>query len=90
MRTVPTTEAERAKVAEEECKLIGSVTAIGGHGQDWDDTIAAAHEAATATWCHPTQWEWEFHPGSGFGEWTGRWREVQDNRVRVVVSIVKE
>jgi hypothetical protein len=72
LRTVPTTEAERVKVAELETQILRSTPAtLAGHDQDWDDAILAAHQTAVETVCAPTLWEYQ--PGHGRQEWTGQW-----------------
>lgn len=58
LKYVPTTEEERAKVAEETEKILAATPSqLSGHDQDWDDAISEAKETAMETWCKPTLWE---------------------------------
>ena len=58
MKHVPTTDSERAKVAEETERILAATPRnLSGHDQDWDDAIQEAKETAMETWCKPTLWK---------------------------------
>lgn len=74
VRTVPTTDRERADVAEQvRLMMLATPRTLAGHDQDWDDAIRAATESACASLCRPTLWE-----HSGYQVWTGRWHYLDE------------
>jgi hypothetical protein len=74
IRYEPTTDAERQAVAEQVRQIMAATpSTLSGFEQDWDKAIEAATKSAKETLCRPTLWE---HPG--FGNWTGRWKHLED------------
>jgi hypothetical protein len=78
LRTVPTTEEERARVAEETERILAATpTGLAGHDQDWDDAIKEAKKTAMETWCRPTLWEMApTAPYSAEWDFTGQWKPL--------------
>lgn len=67
-RQVPTTDTERALVAQMEMRILENVPGtLSGNDQDWDDVVKEAHLTAEKTICKITYWEYS-------GGFTGRWK----------------
>lgn len=78
VREVPTTDAERERLARfvENCAV--RPAELAGDDQDIEDVIAAAHAVGVQIICEPTLWELRIRkfPEIDQAEWTGQWKRI--------------